>query len=296
MKKGSKKKEKSIFFSALTIFMFLFALVFMYMSLMIYLDKKQLENDTKEINDIYYSQSNIPISLEPTNNLSETPSQEATPTPTPIQTMEISSSPEPVESEGPTINKKFLELLRINKDVVGWISIDGTNIDYPVLLGDDNNYYLKRDIYEEKTRAASIFMDYRNNVVNMNKNTIMYGHNLDDGTMFSDLVSFVDHKVRVEFIKKYHTIQFDSIYKNMKFEIFSAYVVNVEGFQYLQTSFKNDEEFMEYINDAKSLSLIYTNTVVNADDKIITLSTCNHWFLDSRTVIHAKLVKDNYWQ
>lgn len=294
MKKTKKTKSKSIVVNVLIIFTFSIGIIFMYLSLMTYLDKKQVENETEDIKDIYYSNIETTPSLtaSPINTPTNSPISTITTTPIPTPTATIIQTEEPAGTEGPTLNGDFIGLLQINKDVVGWISMEGTNIDYAVLLGDDNDYYLKRDIYEKETRAASIFMDYRNNIIKMNKNTILYGHNLDDGTMFSDLVSYVDHKVRADFIKKFDKIVFNSIYENMTFEIFSAYVVNVEGFQYLKTSFKTDEDFLEYVDTIRSMSLIYTNTTINEDDKIITLSTCNHWFLDSRTVIHAKLITD----
>lgn len=288
MKKDVKRKKNKFLINILIVFSFSMAIVFLYMTLMSYLDKKEAEKSAQEMQSLYYSESLSPTAT-PVETVSETPVESDVPI---SATPEPSVSPTVIASQGPTISSSFRDLLMINNDVVGWISISGTHIDYPVLLGDDNDFYLKRDIYKNETRAASIFMDYRNNVINMNKNTILYGHNLDDDTMFSELSKYVDHKVRYEFIKENNIIVFNSIYEDMRFEIFSAYVEEVQGFQYLQTSFKTDEDFLDYVDTVTKMSLITTNVKVSADDKILTLSTCNHWFLDSRTVIHARLITD----
>ncbi|MBN2851342.1 MAG: class B sortase [Clostridia bacterium] len=294
MKKDKKGKKNKFVINLLIVFSFSVAMVFLYLTLMSYLDKKDAEITAAELQSLYHAESATPAATPtatPTESAAVTPSDipiTETPSPAPDPT----ASPVVIASQGPTISSDFKDLLMINNDVAGWISISGTHIDYPVLLGDDNEFYLKRDIYKKETRAASIFMDYRNNVLNLNKNTILYGHNLEDGTMFSELTKYVDHKVRYDFIKENNIIVFNTIYENMKFEIFSAYVEEVQGFQYLQTSFKTDQDFLDYVDTVTKMSLITTNVKVNADDKILTLSTCNHWFLDSRTVIHARLITD----
>jgi len=289
MKKKTRKTNNTLT-NIFIIFSFFIAMVFMYMTLMSYLDKKDSIAEAEQLKELYYTTTNTPSSNSPLPSTSLTPTIKPTIIPTP--TPSIKNTPGPTMTKGPDVNESFIDLLQINKDVVGWISIPGTHIDYPVLQGDDNAFYLKRDIYKKKTRAASIFMDYRNNIVTLSKNTIIYGHNLDDGTMFSDLVDYVDDKVRYDFIKQYNIIIFNSIYKDMRFEVFSAYVENVDDFQYLQTNFKDENDFMSYIDTVINLSLINTKVKINPSDKIITLSTCNHWFLNSRTVIHARLITD----
>ncbi|MCK5812417.1 MAG: class B sortase [Clostridiales bacterium] len=294
MKKKKKKKINKTFLNLLIVFSFSIAVIFMYMTLMSYLDEVELKNESLQLQELYYDFTSEPINtvVESDNELPIESDLIERETPTPIISEQPTSTVNPIPTINPVVNDNFYDLLAINIDVVGWIKINGTTVDYPVLKGYSNDYYINHNIYGHETLSASIFMDYRNNIVNMNKNTIIYGHNMGNGYMFSNLDLYVGYSTRDDFSKEHSIITFNSLYKDMKFEIFSAYIEEVDGFQYLQTTFKNNNEFMEYINKASELSLIETDVLVKPDDYIITLSTCSHWYLDSRTVIHAKLITD----
>jgi len=123
----------------------------------------------------------------------------------------------PMEVEEQTSNKTaekqirpgFEELLAENNDVVGWITIDDTKIDYPIVQGKDNETYLNRNFFHEETRAGSIFMDYRNDVKSdENKNMIIYGHRMKDGTMFQQLTKYLDQT----FVEEHPTFTIDTLY------------------------------------------------------------------------------------
>ncbi len=294
MKKNKKRRINKTVLNLLIVFSFSIALIFMYTSLMSYLDKIEAKNESELLQGIYYDSTSEPINTDVNNNTEE-PSETnviESDQPTPIISEQPINTSQPIPTKNLVVNDKFKDLLAINIDVVGWIRINGTTVDYPVVQGYDNAYYIEHNIYGNETLSASIFMDYRNNIVNMNKNTIIYGHNMGNGYMFSNLDQYVGYSSRDDFSKENNIITFNSLYEDMEFEIFAAYIEEVDGFQYLQTTFKNDDEFMDYINTVNELSLIETNVVVNSDDIIITLSTCSHWYLDSRTVIHAKLITD----
>lgn len=177
------------------------------------------------------------------------------------------------------------KLSKINNDFIFWIKVDNTNIDYPVVQGNDNNYYLNRDFYGNSSSSGSIFMDCSNDF-DKDKNVVLYGHNMKNKTMFSQVENFKDK----EFWKENNKIRIFKDSEELVYEVFSVYVAKSSD-NYLRTNFENDEDFEEYINDITSKSLYKTNTSVNYTDKIISLSTCSYEFKNARTVIYGKLIK-----
>lgn len=183
-------------------------------------------------------------------------------------------------------NKTTLDLSDINKDYRGWINIDGTNIDYPVLQAKDNNYYLKKDINKNYLPSGSIFLDYRNNRFE-DSNTVIYGHYMRNNTMFGELKKFKDKK----FFDKNNKIYIETPDgKKLEYKIFSVYTTDA-NYNYIQTSFNSKSDYKQFLNKIKNKSLYNTNVEVSENDKILTLSTCSYEFENARTVIHAKLVK-----
>lgn len=181
-------------------------------------------------------------------------------------------------------------LLKINKDIVGWINMGNTRINYPVVQGKDNEYYLDHNIEKKSSKYGSIFVDYRNKnlpkFVNAEKNIIIYGHHMKDGTMFGDLMLYKDEK----FFKDNQIISFDIFPQQYKWQIFAAYVTNTD-FNYIKTDFKNDAEFNEFIKSIREKSWYINDTIPNSKDIILTLSTCSYEFEGARFVIHSKLIK-----
>lgn len=185
--------------------------------------------------------------------------------------------------------KVFSTLQEINKDTVGWLTVNNTRIDYPVVQAKDNDYYLRRDYYQNKNRHGWIFMDYRNNPDELNENTIIYGHNLANQTMFGTL----RYALNSYWYKKSanQIITFNTPNENMKFLIFSIYTIPTTN-DYLDITFPTTDAYQAYIDLVKGRSIYDFNIEVTTGDKILTLSTCANGN-DKRLVIHAKLIKES---
>lgn len=163
----------------------------------------------------------------------------------------------------------FAELEKVNEDTVGWIRISALDISYPVVQGEDNDYYLHRTFEKEENIAGCIFLNADNRDDFTDQNTIIYGHNMKNDSMFGKLSDFREEEV---FNKSRYFWIFteDLIYQ---YRIFSASVVNQTGLTY-QTFFLNNE-FDEFINAAFENSEVDTSGVeVTRDDRVVTLSTC----------------------
>jgi sortase B len=191
-----------------------------------------------------------------------------------------------MKSEIWNILPKYRPLLEINEDVVGWIKIPNTSIDYPVLQADDNEYYLNRNIYREKNRAGSIFMDYRIKLDSKDRHIIIYGHHMRDGTMFKDLIKYKNK----DFFYTNNIIQFDTLYEEIKWEVFSVYITGTD-FNYIKTHFNTPAEYENFLIAIKNKSLFPTDVELTADDQILTLSTCTYEYNDARFVVHARRVQ-----
>ncbi|MCC0648865.1 class B sortase [Clostridioides sp. ZZV15-6598] len=182
-------------------------------------------------------------------------------------------------------NKKE-DLSKINKDFKFWLSVDNTNINYPVVQSKDNSYYLDKDFYGKKSISGTLFMDYRNKSLD-DQNVIVYGHNMKNKTMFNNLNKFKDG----DFFKENNQIKITMDEKEFLYEVFSAYIVESD-YDYLKTSFNSESDYQKYIDTITSKSLHKSNIKVNSKDKIVTLSTCTYEFDDARMVIHGKLVSN----
>lgn len=177
-----------------------------------------------------------------------------------------------------------LDLSYINKDYRGWITIKNTNIDYPILQGVDNQYYLNKDINRNYLLSGSIFLDFRNNSFN-DFNTVIYGHNMKNNTMFGELDKFKNS----DFVKE-SSIEISTKYGDiMYYKVFAVYLSDSNS-DYIRTKFSSQSEYENFINTIKSKSIIESEIKVTKNDKILTLSTCSSEFYNARTVIHAKLI------
>jgi sortase B len=223
--------------------------------------------------DTYSSLREISISNAPPQNSSEESSSSID-----NHIITIVKTPEEV-----LINEQ--ELRKINTDYRLWMKINNTNINYPVVQGNDNSYYLNHDFQHKKSKVGTVFIDYRNNL-EKSRNIIIYGHNMNDGSMFHDLVKYKD----VDFYKANSEIMITSDNKEYKYKIFSVYVAKSTD-NYFKIVFNSAKEFESYLNDVMNKSLINSDIKAGSGDKIITLSTCSYEFDDARTVIHAKLIQ-----
>ena len=181
----------------------------------------------------------------------------------------------------------FDKLKEINTDIVGFIEVDNTNISYPVVKSSDNSYYLNHSYKKEKNNIGSIFLDYRNDLDNLSKNNIIYGHGRLDNTMFGSLNNLLDSS-NLDSKESYY-ITLSTPNSIMTFKIFSVYTIPKEGY-YIKTYFSSNKYFKEFLETIMKRSIYNFNTDVNTNDKILTLSTCKDNF-GKRIVVHAKLLK-----
>ncbi|MGV3073723.1 class B sortase [Clostridium baratii] len=175
------------------------------------------------------------------------------------------------------------ELIKINEDYKMWIEIPNTNIDYPVVQGEDNDFYLNHDFNKKESSSGAIFMDYKNNI-DKDKNIIIYGHNMKNKSMFQNLMKFKDE----EFWKENNEIILTIDGKRYEYEIFSSYISNAEDID-LKTNFENDDEYLKYIDDIKKKSIFHRDMDIKSNDRIVTLSTCSYEKDDARMIIHGRL-------
>ena len=188
----------------------------------------------------------------------------------------------PLESAG----KLFTNLLEKNGDVIGWIQIPGTNINYPFVQSTDNSFYLTHNLKGEYNSAGWIFADYNNNLEDLDKNTIIYGHNRLNDSMFAELEKALDKDWYENEENRY--IIFSTKYNDYIGEIISIYKIKASDFSanYNYT----DEEFLNYIADIKSKSIYDFETDVDVSDKIVTLYTCDKTS-ENRIILQAKLIE-----
>lgn len=195
-------------------------------------------------------------------------------------------------SNANTLNTNYINVnlnyyLQKNPETVGWIQVNGTNINYPIVQHKDNNYYLEHDFYNRKTNIGWIYGDYRNNFETFDNNTIIYGHNLINRTMFG----MIPYLLRTNWFtypnRQY--IKLSTKNTNSIWEIFSVYKIEPTT-DYLQAKFNSVTTYQEFLNKIKARSIHQFNNTLNYTDKIITLSTCDDTGT-KRVVIHAKLIK-----
>ena len=181
------------------------------------------------------------------------------------------------------INNFSEELIKINEDYRMWIEVPNTNIDYPVVQGKDNDFYLNHDFNKKESSSGAIFMDYKNNI-DKDKNIIIYGHNMRNKSMFQNLMKFKDE----EFWKENNKIILTIDGKRYEYEIFSSYISNAKDID-LKTNFENDDEYLKYIDDIRKKSIFHRDMNIKSNDRIITLSTCSYEKDDARMIIHGRL-------
>ena len=172
------------------------------------------------------------------------------------------------------------------EDYRGWIKIDNTNINYPIVQGKDNSFYLDKDINKNYLSSGSIFMNYLNHGFN-DENTVLFGHHMRNKTMFAQLKKYKEK----EFFYGNNDIVIEvENDKVLKYKVFSAYVTDSKD-NYIKTNFDDKDQYKEFLEDIKNKSQYKLDIDVNENDKIITLSTCSYEFNDARMVVHGKLLK-----
>lgn len=184
------------------------------------------------------------------------------------------------------INVDFKNLKKINSSTVGWIQVMGTIINYPFVQTTDNKYYLAHSYDKSYNDAGWVFLDYRNSLKNLDKNTIIYAHGRTDNTMFGSLKNILNSKWTED--KNNFIVRMSTENENTLWQVFSVYRIPTTN-DYIEVSFNSDKDFIDFTTMLINRSNYNFNTTVNKDDKILTLSTC--YDIYDKVVLHAKLIK-----
>ena len=187
-------------------------------------------------------------------------------------------------------SKKGIDLTQpkqINSDTVGWIEVNGTNVDYPFTQTTNNEYYLTHSFDKSYNSAGWVFLDYRNSISNFDKNTILYAHGRLDKTMFGSLVNVFESSWYNN--SDNHLITLSTESKTTSWQIFSVYHIPATS-DYIKTSFNSNDEFQSFVDMLKNRSYYNFDVTVKSSDNILTLSTCYNNNGSERLVVHAKLI------
>lgn len=192
----------------------------------------------------------------------------------------------------PDILDDYATLYAKNKRLAGWLKIGGTNIDYPVMQTDDNEYYLTHNFNQEKDNNGSLFLDCACELYPRSTNMIIYGHHMKSGNMFGNLQKYA----KESYGKEHSTITFDTIYEKATYQVMYVFYSKVYEnddlvFKYYQFINANSEtEFNYYMDEMQKLSLYDTGISAEYGDSLLTLSTCDHSQTDGRFAVVAKRI------
>ncbi|MCM1541991.1 MAG: class B sortase [Blautia sp.] len=190
--------------------------------------------------------------------------------------------------------EEFKVLLNKNQKLIGWIKIDGTNIDYPVMQTTDNEYYLDHNLNQAYDRNGSIFMDKDCDVLEPSTNYILYGHHMKSGQMFG----YLDRYGKEEYYEEHPYIQFDTIYEKGLYQVmyvFRSHVYSEDeiAFKYYQfIDVNSEQEFDSYMQEMAAMSYYDTGVTAEYGDQLLTLSTCDYQEKDGRFVVVAKKIEE----
>lgn len=183
----------------------------------------------------------------------------------------------------------FEKLKEVNKDIVGWIIIEGTQVNYPIVKGSDNSYYLSHSYDKSYNVYGSIFMDYKANSHFNNLNTFLYGHYTSNGSMFGELKKYMDDS----FHEEHPFFYIFTLEGNYKANVLSAYTDDALSNSYI-SDFHNINEYKQYLKNIIAKSRYKTNVDVDySQDKLVTLYSCSHesGSKTERYFVHAVLNK-----
>ncbi len=187
----------------------------------------------------------------------------------------------------PLISVDFSDLKTKNSDTVAFIKVSGTNINYPVVKTTNNTYYLTHTYNKENNPAGWVFMDYRNDINNLDDNTIIYAHSMYDKTMFGSLKKILTNNWYQD--TDNYVINISTEKSNTLWQVFSVYSIPTETY-YLTSNFGSVSSHEKFIKEIQNRSVFDFKTTVDTNDKILTLSTCKNDF--EKIVLHAKLIKE----
>lgn len=188
---------------------------------------------------------------------------------------------------------KFAGLWNVNPDVVAFIQIEDTGVKYPIVQSTDNDYYLRRDFYEQSNQHGVPFMDFRVNVKAPSDNLVVYGHNMKDGTLFGEIANYKEF----EYYREHPLVNLSTVYEDGQYKIFSIFTTNAYPAQgavfdyYNFIDAENNTQFQQFLDQLKARSMVNTTVDVQPGDELITLSTCTYEFKDARLVVVARKLR-----
>ena len=245
---------------------------------------QQMEDAKQQTGEpVYYTPPTQPAPTTPPTE-SPDPSGETLPPTEPAAT-------EPEETKPPVILQEYAPLYLQNTDLVGWIQIEGTVINYPVMqTPEEPDYYLKRNFDGEYSDWGCVYVEEFCDVFTPSDNVTIYGHHMYDGSMFTALTRYNDR----DFLAAHPYIIFNTLLERHTYEIIAVFTTTAsvgEGFRY--NAFVNadsEEEFDAYVSQCKQLSLYRIDATAEYGDKLITLSTCEYTQVNGRFVVVAKRI------
>lgn len=197
---------------------------------------------------------------------------------------------DPKTGEIRQILREYAQVYQLNPDMVGWIAISGTKVDYPVMhCPEKTDYYLKRDFYQNASDAGSIYIREECDVFAPSDNITIYGHRMNSGAMFGELMEYKEKS----FWEDHRYIRFDTLTQRNSYEIFAVFKISTgtnNGFPYHTYVDMTEEEFAEFVKQCQSRSLYDTGITAQYGDQLITLSTCEKGSSNTRFVVVAKRI------
>ena len=287
-REGKKKKRKSklVYVAILMMLVFGGALAYFgYDYFLYWQDGRVAQQQTDTVRNMFQGQMddiNRLIMATPTTNGGSDSGGAAAVQPAAIMTISFDTSPldEARDMTG-------------NSDIVGFLFVEGTNITNVILQGEDNYFYLHRDMYGNHNVNGSVFMDFRNAPDFTDPNTILYGHNMNNGTMFHNVRFYMQQ----EFFQEHPLIKVFTDERLFVYEIFSAFSTRVDrayrmDFDYIQVQFEQDEDFDNLVDEMARRSVLYTGVTASGEDRILVLSTCTNVNRNTRYVVVARLAQE----
>ena len=262
-----------------------------------YRESARTQSDYDALSQLKQETPTLPAIVKPT-----TPPEITGPTATaPTEPPETEPDPNegltpmthPVTGETVWMRQEFCALFELNPDIIGWITLDGTHIDYPVVhRPQDRNYYLHRDFYGKKSSRGCIYAREECDFLTPSDNIVLYGHMMNDYTMFGDLSYYVKEK----YWKKHPSIRFDTLRETGLYEVICVFKTSAnadEGFPYHQyTTFSTEAELQEFWTNCTATAYYDTGLTPQLGDKLLTLSTCEYTLEHGRLVVIARKTGD----
>ena len=200
---------------------------------------------------------------------------------------------EPAGEEQEVISplERYAELFAMNNDMAGWIRIEDTPINYPVMYTPDNpDYYLKHNFYKESSAYGVPYIAEHCDPMEPSDNVIIYGHHMNNGSMFAGLMNYEDR----DFYERHKTVRFDTLTETAEYEVIAVFKTTVyddTGFKfYLFSHAETEKEFTDYVEQCRELALYDTGVTAEYGDKLLTLSTCEYSNTNGRLVVVAKKI------